>query len=63
MALGYDRMLYIVAFDHRGSFQKQLFGIGGEPSVIQANRFRDDAGRIGEYEVVVARDGARSKRP
>ena len=27
MALGYDGKLYILAFDHRGSFQKKMFGI------------------------------------
>ena len=32
MALGYDRRLYILAFDHRGSFQKKMFGISGEPN-------------------------------
>ena len=31
MALGYDGKLYILAFDHRGSFQKKMFGIEGEP--------------------------------
>jgi 5-dehydro-2-deoxygluconokinase len=30
MDLGYDRTLYILAFDHRGSFQKRFFGIEGE---------------------------------
>ncbi len=32
MALGYDGKLYILAFDHRGSFQKKMFGIAGEPT-------------------------------
>jgi myo-inositol catabolism protein IolC len=32
MALGYDHKLYILAFDHRGSFQKKMFGIEGDPS-------------------------------
>ena len=32
MALGYDGNLYILAFDHRGSFQKKMFGIAGDPS-------------------------------
>src|SRR6476660_6098482 len=32
MALGYDGKLYILAFDHRGSFQKKLFDIHGEPT-------------------------------
>ena len=31
MALGYDKKLYILAFDHRGSFQKKFFGIEGDP--------------------------------
>jgi myo-inositol catabolism protein IolC len=31
MDLGYDQKLYILAFDHRGSFQKKFFGIEGEP--------------------------------
>jgi len=26
MALGYDGKLYFLAFDHRGSFQKKMFG-------------------------------------
>src|SRR3954451_19291252 len=32
MPLGYDGKLYILAFDHRGSFQKKMFGIQGDPS-------------------------------
>src|SRR5918996_2876369 len=32
MALGYDGKLYILAFDHRGSFQKKMFGIEGDPT-------------------------------
>jgi len=32
MALGYDGKLYILAFDHRGSFQKKMFGIAGDPT-------------------------------
>jgi myo-inositol catabolism protein IolC len=31
MTLGYEGHLYILAFDHRGSFQKKMFGIEGEP--------------------------------
>ena len=27
MSLGYDRNLYMLAFDHRASFQKGLFGV------------------------------------
>src|SRR3954470_12858949 len=32
MALGYDGKLFILAFDHRGSFQKKMFGIEGDPT-------------------------------
>jgi myo-inositol catabolism protein IolC len=35
MTLGYDHKLYILAFDHRGSFQKKFFGIDGEPDPEQ----------------------------
>jgi myo-inositol catabolism protein IolC len=35
VALGYDGKLYILAFDHRGSFQKKMFGIAGDPTPEQ----------------------------
>jgi len=35
MKPGYDHKLYILAFDHRGSFQKKFFGIDGEPDPEQ----------------------------
>src|SRR5580704_6483512 len=35
MNLGYPQKLYILAFDHRGSFQKKFFGIEGEPDSEQ----------------------------
>jgi myo-inositol catabolism protein IolC len=35
VTLGYDGKLYILAFDHRGSFQKKFFGIEGEPDPEQ----------------------------
>jgi myo-inositol catabolism protein IolC len=41
MALGYDGKLYILAFDHRGSFQKKLFDIHGEPTPEEAETVRD----------------------
>lgn len=41
MALGYDGKLYILAFDHRGSFQKKMFGIEGDPSDEQAATIAD----------------------
>jgi myo-inositol catabolism protein IolC len=41
MALGYDRKLYILAFDHRGSFQKKMFGIEGDPTPEQTETITD----------------------
>lgn len=41
MPLGYDGKLYILAFDHRGSFQKQLFGIKGTPTPQETDRIAD----------------------
>jgi myo-inositol catabolism protein IolC len=41
MALGYAGKLYILAFDHRGSFQKKMFGIQGDPTPEEAETIRD----------------------
>jgi myo-inositol catabolism protein IolC len=41
MGLGYDGKLYILAFDHRGSFQKKWFGIQGDPSPEETERIAD----------------------
>jgi myo-inositol catabolism protein IolC len=41
MALGYHDKLYILAFDHRGSFQKKMFGIEGEPDEEQTKTIAD----------------------
>ncbi len=41
LALGYDGPLYILAFDHRGSFSKGLFGIQGAPSADELQRIAD----------------------
>ena len=41
MALGYDGKLYILAFDHRGSFQKKMFGIAGDPTAEQTATIAD----------------------
>ncbi|MGB9183255.1 MAG: DUF2090 domain-containing protein [Solirubrobacteraceae bacterium] len=41
MALGYDGKLYILAFDHRGSFQKKMFGIAGDPTPEQVETISD----------------------
>src|SRR3954449_11811156 len=41
MPLGYDGKLYILAFDHRGSFQKKWFGLGDEISQEDTDRITD----------------------
>jgi myo-inositol catabolism protein IolC len=41
MALGYDGKLYILAFDHRGSFQKKWFGIETDPTPEQTLQISD----------------------
>jgi len=61
--LGYDRDLYMLAFDHRGSFQKQLLGIAGVPTREEAARIADTKALIFEGFVAARtkgklRDGA-----
>ena len=41
MTIGYDGSLYILAFDHRGSFQKKFFGIEDAPGPEDALRIID----------------------
>ncbi|HZU40708.1 MAG TPA: DUF2090 domain-containing protein [Solirubrobacteraceae bacterium] len=41
MTLGYDGKLYILAFDHRGSFQKKMFGIQGDPTPEETETIAD----------------------
>ncbi len=58
MALGYDGKLYILAFDHRGSFQKKMFGIEGEPTPEQVETISDAKKLIFEGMVKAVEDGA-----
>ena len=56
MALGYQGKLYILAFDHRGSFQKKMFGIEGDPTPEETARIADAKHLIYEgMEVAVNR--------
>ncbi len=42
MKLGYDGKLFILAFDHRGSFKKKMFGIDGrEPTTDEQARLSE----------------------
>jgi myo-inositol catabolism protein IolC len=58
MALGYDGKLYILAFDHRGSFQKKMFGIQGEPTPEQTATISDAKHLIFEGMVQAVKRGA-----
>jgi myo-inositol catabolism protein IolC len=57
-ALGYDGKLYILAFDHRGSFQKNLFGVKGEPTPEETERIADVKHLIFEGMLVAVGRGA-----
>ncbi len=57
MALGYDGKLYILAFDHRGSFQKKMFGIEGDPSPEQTATIADAKHLIFEGMLKAAEQG------
>jgi myo-inositol catabolism protein IolC len=58
MALGYDGKLYILAFDHRGSFQKKMFGINGDPTAEETLKIADAKHLIFEGMVQAVDRGA-----
>jgi myo-inositol catabolism protein IolC len=58
MALGYDGRLYILAFDHRGSFQKKMFGIQGDPTPEETETISDAKRLIFEGMVEAVERGA-----
>jgi 5-dehydro-2-deoxygluconokinase len=57
MSLGYDGKLYILAFDHRGSFQKKMFGIQGDPTPEQTETIADAKHLIFEGMLEAVRRG------
>jgi myo-inositol catabolism protein IolC len=57
MALGYDGKLYILAFDHRGSFQKKMFGIQGDPTAEETEVISDAKHLIYEGMVEAVKRG------
>jgi myo-inositol catabolism protein IolC len=57
MALGYDKRVYILAFDHRGSFKK-LFGLSGSLSPEDQARVEDGKRLIYEGLQQAIADGA-----
>jgi myo-inositol catabolism protein IolC len=55
MSFGYDSKLYVLAFDHRGSFTKR-FGISGDPAPDEIERIADGKHLIFEgIEAALAR--------
>jgi myo-inositol catabolism protein IolC len=58
MGLGYDGKLYILAFDHRGSFQKKMFGIDGDPTPDQTATISDAKHLIYEGMKLAVEQGA-----
>jgi myo-inositol catabolism protein IolC len=56
VTLGYQKPLYMLAFDHRGSFQSKLFGIEGTPTPEEHDRIADAKQVIYEgFELAVER--------
>ena len=58
MALGYDKQLYILAFDHRGSFEK-MFGVSGRaPTDDESQKIIDAKNLIWEGFQKAVEEGA-----
>ena len=57
MTLGYDGSLYILAFDHRGSFKKK-FGVGADATAEQMQQLRDAKSLVYAGFEQAAADGA-----
>lgn len=62
MQRGYDQKLYILAFDHRGSFQKKFFGIEGAPDPEQTAMIADAKHLIFEGMMQAVASGAKPER-
>jgi 5-dehydro-2-deoxygluconokinase len=58
MTLGYDGKLYILAFDHRGSFQTKMFGIQGDPSPEETATITDAKQLVYEGMALAVERGA-----
>jgi myo-inositol catabolism protein IolC len=61
MQRGYDQKLYILAFDHRGSFQKKFFGIEGAPDPEQTAMIADAKHLIFEGMTQAVAAGAKAQ--
>jgi myo-inositol catabolism protein IolC len=61
MAVGYDGKLYILAFDHRGSFQKKMFGIEGDATPEETDKISDAKKLIFEGMELAVKRGVDAK--
>jgi 5-dehydro-2-deoxygluconokinase len=60
--IGYDKPLYVLPFDHRGSFQKNLFGISGAPTPEQTKEIASYKGIIYEGFLAAVDQGVPKER-
>src|SRR3954452_10564615 len=63
MNSGYDGKLFILAFDHRGSFQKKWFGLEGTPSAEDTQRISDGKHLVFEGLLRALEQGAEAGIP
>ena len=57
MVLGYEGKLFLLAFDHRGSFQRKFFGVEGTPNDEQTATIADAKRVIFEGMLQALREG------
>ena len=62
MSLGYDKSLYFLPFDHRGSFQTELFGWKGELTSGQISRVAEAKQVIYDAFQAAVADGVHAER-
>jgi myo-inositol catabolism protein IolC len=62
MTMGLGRRLYMLSFDHRGSFEKGLMGIAGEPTGTERHRISELKALIYQGFMRAIADGAPRKR-
>ena len=62
MTMRLGRRLYMLSFDHRGSFEKGLMGIAGEPTATERQRISELKALIYQGFMRAIADGAPRKR-
>ena len=61
--LGFNKPLYVLPFDHRGSFQKKMFGWDGDLSAEQTDEIAAAKRVIYEAFRTPSRQECRGKKP